>query len=132
LQVAKRKIALLGFTGVGKTSLATRFVQGSFVDMYSPTITNTFHTSVTMGKKTLTTEILDTAGLVRTCCAIVSHAVGVDHSARWNVLKLTATAFFDVLYVYLVWLRLNHVQDGHTAISRHASVGIHGYLMLYR
>ena len=66
LQVAKRKIALLGFTGVGKTSLATRFVQGSFVDMYSPTITNTFHTSVTMGKKTLTTEILDTAGLVST------------------------------------------------------------------
>ena len=64
LQVAKRKIALLGFSGVGKTALATRFVQGSFVDMYSPTITNTFHTTVNFGKKTLTTEILDTAGLV--------------------------------------------------------------------
>ncbi|KAG5192042.1 ras family-domain-containing protein [Tribonema minus] len=84
VQVAKRKIALLGFTGVGKTSLATRFVQGSFVDMYNPTITNTFHTSVNFGKKTLATEILDTAGL-----------------------------------------------DGHTQISRHASVGVHGYLMLY-
>ncbi|CAM9451750.1 unnamed protein product, partial [Phaeothamnion confervicola] len=80
----KRKVALLGYTGVGKTSLCTRFVQGQFVDMYNPTITNTFHTTIRFRKKQLITEILDTAGL-----------------------------------------------DGHTQISRHAAVGVHGYVMLY-
>mmetsp|Transcript_15468 Transcript_15468/g.23025 ORF Transcript_15468/g.23025 Transcript_15468/m.23025 type:complete len:198 (+) Transcript_15468:78-671(+) len=83
-QVAKRKLALLGITGVGKTSLATRFVQRSFKDTYNPTIANTYHTDVKFGSKILATEILDTAGM-----------------------------------------------DGSNQIPRHASVGVHGYILLY-
>ncbi|KAB5583930.1 hypothetical protein PHYPO_G00101470 [Pangasianodon hypophthalmus] len=43
-----RKIAVLGYRSVGKSSLTIQFVEGQFVDAYDPTIENTFNKMVSM------------------------------------------------------------------------------------
>jgi len=61
--VKERKIALMGFRSVGKSSLAIQFVEGQFVDSYDPTIENTFKKTVNV-KNSGTYDLLlvDTAG----------------------------------------------------------------------
>ncbi|MFT7813883.1 hypothetical protein AGIG_G19474 [Arapaima gigas] len=39
-QPKSRKIAILGYRSVGKSSLTIQFVEGQFVDSYDPTIEN--------------------------------------------------------------------------------------------
>lgn len=48
--ILRRKIAVLGFMGVGKTAVSTNFVDGFFTEKYVPTIRNTFETAVHMNK----------------------------------------------------------------------------------
>ncbi|XP_003694966.1 GTP-binding protein Rheb homolog [Apis florea] len=36
----QRKIAIMGYRSVGKSSLSIQFVEGQFVDSYDPTIEN--------------------------------------------------------------------------------------------
>lgn len=79
-----RKIAVLGFRAVGKTTLTTHFVEGRFVERYDPTIENTFQKTINFGKTQFFTEIVDSAGM-----------------------------------------------DEYSRLSRNASVGVHGYLLLY-
>lgn len=79
-----RKIAVLGFRAVGKTTLTTHFVEGRFVERYNPTIENTFQKTIRFRKVQFFTEIVDSAGM-----------------------------------------------DEFSRLSRNASVGVHGYLMLY-
>jgi len=79
-----RKIAVLGFRAVGKTTLATHFVEGRFVERYDPTIENTFQKTIRFKKVQFFTEIVDSAGM-----------------------------------------------DEYSRLSRNASVGVHGYLLLY-
>jgi Ras family protein len=79
-----RKLAVLGFRGVGKSTLVTQFVENRFVEHYDPTIENTFHTEVTVKNVTFVCSVVDTAGM-----------------------------------------------DEYTSVPRSASVGVHGYVMLY-
>ena len=37
-----RKVCVLGYMGVGKSSLTIQYAEGQFIDAYSPTIENTF------------------------------------------------------------------------------------------
>jgi len=61
--VKQRKIALMGFRSVGKSSLAIQFVEGQFVDSYDPTIENTFKKTVNVkGKGNYDLLLVDTAG----------------------------------------------------------------------
>ena len=60
-----RKIAVLGFRAVGKTSLTNAFVSGTFSDNYDPTIENTHHKTIRFRKVHFATDIIDTAGMVR-------------------------------------------------------------------
>jgi len=61
--VKQRKIALMGFRSVGKSSLAIQFVEGQFVDSYDPTIENTFKKTVSVkGKGNYDLLLVDTAG----------------------------------------------------------------------
>lgn len=62
---ASRKIALLGDRGVGKTSLAAFFVDGRFQERYDPTIEVTYHKLIKYQRIYFQTDILDTAGMVR-------------------------------------------------------------------
>mmetsp|Transcript_12663 Transcript_12663/g.15980 ORF Transcript_12663/g.15980 Transcript_12663/m.15980 type:complete len:191 (+) Transcript_12663:308-880(+) len=79
-----RKIAVLGFRAVGKTSLTNAFVSGTFSDSYDPTIENTHHKMIRFRKVHFDTDIVDTAGM-----------------------------------------------DEYSRLSRNASVGVHGYLLVF-
>jgi small GTP-binding protein len=57
------KLAVLGLGAVGKSALSIRFVQGTFVADYEPTIQNTYRKTVTVDGKTYAIDILDTAGM---------------------------------------------------------------------
>merc|ERR1711994_559740 len=58
----ERKIAIMGYRSVGKSSLAIQFVQGQFVDYYEPTIENTFKKTITIKGNPYDLFLVDTAG----------------------------------------------------------------------
>ena len=57
-----RKLVVLGFRAVGKSSLTKQFVEKRFTENYDPTIENTFRTKVQIKKVCFDCDILDTAG----------------------------------------------------------------------
>mmetsp|Transcript_16950 Transcript_16950/g.23983 ORF Transcript_16950/g.23983 Transcript_16950/m.23983 type:complete len:189 (+) Transcript_16950:138-704(+) len=83
-QLVHRKIAVLGFRAVGKTSLTNTFVSGTFDESYDPTIENTHHKTIRFRKVHFETDIIDTAGM-----------------------------------------------DEYSRLSRNASVGVHGYALVF-
>ncbi|KAL4229322.1 hypothetical protein ACF0H5_012364 [Mactra antiquata] len=58
----QRKIALMGFRSVGKSSLTIQFVENQFVDSYDPTIENTFQKTVKIDGQEFVLQLVDTAG----------------------------------------------------------------------
>ncbi|XP_029325854.1 GTPase RhebL1 isoform X1 [Mus caroli] len=62
--VRYRKVAILGYRSVGKTSLAHQFVEGEFLEGYDPTVENTYSKTVTLGKDEFHLHLVDTAGQV--------------------------------------------------------------------
>nr|XP_048300611.1 GTPase RhebL1 isoform X2 [Myodes glareolus] len=60
--VRYRKVAILGYRSVGKTSLAHQFVEGEFLEGYDPTVENTYSKTVTLGKDEFHLHLVDTAG----------------------------------------------------------------------
>mmetsp|Transcript_5993 Transcript_5993/g.11343 ORF Transcript_5993/g.11343 Transcript_5993/m.11343 type:complete len:190 (-) Transcript_5993:1830-2399(-) len=77
-QLVHRKIALLGFRAVGKTSLTNSFVSGTFDETYDPTIENTHHKIVRFRKVNFATDIVDTAGMDEYSRLSRNASVGVD------------------------------------------------------
>lgn len=61
--VVHRKIALLGFSSVGKTSLINSFAHGTFSEKIEPTIETTFSKTIRFRKVHFATDIVDTAGM---------------------------------------------------------------------
>jgi len=57
-----RKICVMGYSRVGKSSLTIQFVNDYFVDAYEPTISNTFYKSFVFKKEHYSMEVMDTAG----------------------------------------------------------------------
>ncbi|XP_011903809.1 PREDICTED: GTPase RhebL1 isoform X1 [Cercocebus atys] len=62
--VRYRKVVILGYRSVGKTSLAHQFVEGEFSEGYDPTVENTYSKIVTLGKDEFHLHLVDTAGQV--------------------------------------------------------------------
>ncbi|XP_019790057.1 GTPase RhebL1 isoform X3 [Tursiops truncatus] len=60
--VRYRKVVILGYRSVGKTSLAHQFVEGEFLEGYDPTVENTYSKIVTLGKDEFHLHLVDTAG----------------------------------------------------------------------
>jgi len=56
------KIVLFGAGSVGKSAVAIRFVQGSFVDRYDPTIEDLYRKIISVDDRNFMLEIMDTAG----------------------------------------------------------------------
>jgi GTPase SAR1 family protein len=63
--IVSRKIAVLGYRAVGKSSLTNSFVTGTFSETYDPTIEGTHHKAIRFRKVHFATDIIDTAGMVR-------------------------------------------------------------------
>ena len=59
-----RKVALLGFRSVGKSSIINSFTTGTFSDAYVPTIETTYNKTIRFRKVHFATDIVDTAGMV--------------------------------------------------------------------
>mmetsp|Transcript_312 Transcript_312/g.880 ORF Transcript_312/g.880 Transcript_312/m.880 type:complete len:199 (-) Transcript_312:499-1095(-) len=58
-----RKVALLGFRSVGKTSIINSFMTGTFSDTYVPTIETHYNKTLRFRKVHFSTDIVDTAGM---------------------------------------------------------------------
>ncbi|XP_045210218.1 GTP-binding protein Rheb-like [Mercenaria mercenaria] len=62
MSAKKRRIALMGFRSVGKSSLTIQFVENQFVDSYDPTIENTFQKTLKINGQEYALQLVDTAG----------------------------------------------------------------------
>ncbi|KAJ3431983.1 ras-like protein rasd [Anaeramoeba flamelloides] len=56
------KIVVVGGGGVGKSALTIQLVQNHFVDVYDPTIEDSYRRQVVIDEETCLLDILDTAG----------------------------------------------------------------------
>ncbi|KAM3933641.1 GTPase RhebL1 [Leptodactylus fuscus] len=60
--VKHRKVVMLGYPSVGKSSLAIQFTKGEFSKQYEPTIENTWSKTFTLGDDVFELDVVDTAG----------------------------------------------------------------------
>lgn len=60
--VVDRAVVVLGYPGVGKSALIIRYVDNQFVDVYSPTIGNTFEKMFRYRRAKIHLHIRDTPG----------------------------------------------------------------------
>lgn len=72
-----RRIAVLGFRAVGKSSLTIQFVENHYVESYYPTIENTFTKSLKYKGQDYALEIIDTAGQDEYSILNQKHSVGI-------------------------------------------------------
>jgi Ras family protein len=72
-----RKVAVLGFRAVGKSSLTIQFVEGHFQDNYYPTIENTFTKQLRVNGQDYNLEIIDTAGQDEYSMFNQKHSIGI-------------------------------------------------------
>jgi len=56
------RVVVFGAGGVGKTSLVLRFIDGTFRDVYIPTIEDTYRKVISSNKAVCTLQITDTTG----------------------------------------------------------------------
>jgi len=56
------RIVVVGSGGVGKSALTVRFIQGTFVKRYDPTIEDSYRKQVEVDKRACMLDIMDTAG----------------------------------------------------------------------
>jgi len=59
---SERKIAIMGFRSVGKSSISIQFAENRFPDSYDPTISNTFMRTFDFRGKKFRVNLQDTAG----------------------------------------------------------------------
>jgi len=76
--IKQRKIALMGFREVGKSSISIQFTQGQFPDCYEPTIENTFSKKVTIKGTEYELLLVDTAGQDEYTMFPTEYSVEVD------------------------------------------------------
>lgn len=60
--VKHRKVVMLGYPSVGKSSLALQFCKGDFQKEYEPTIENTWSKTFVLGDDEFELDVVDTAG----------------------------------------------------------------------
>ena len=60
--MSDHKIVMLGTGAVGKSCLTLRFIQGSFVNRYDPTIEDSYRKHFEVGGRVRVLDVLDTAG----------------------------------------------------------------------
>jgi len=97
MPVKQRKIALMGFRSVGKSSLTIQFVENKFVDSYDPTIENTFVKNVKIKGQEYSLRLVDTAGQDE--YSIFPHAYAIDIHGYCLVYSINSLKSFEVVKV---------------------------------
>ncbi|EDO43637.1 predicted protein [Nematostella vectensis] len=92
-----RKIAVMGFRSVGKSSLTIQFVEGQFVDSYDPTIENTFTKNIKYKGQEFFLELVDTAGQDEYSIFPQSYSMGIHGYIL--VYAVTSAKSFEVVKV---------------------------------
>nr|ABD65423.1 Rheb [Suberites domuncula] len=93
----QRKIVIMGFRAVGKSSLVIQFVENQFVDSYDPTIENTFEKVVHYRGQEYLTQLVDTAGQDEYFLMPQSYTVGIHGYVM--VYSVTSMKSYDVVKV---------------------------------
>uniref|UniRef100_A0A672YVL1 GTP-binding protein Rheb n=1 Tax=Sphaeramia orbicularis TaxID=375764 RepID=A0A672YVL1_9TELE len=96
-QPKSRKIAILGYRSVGKSSLTIQFVEGQFVDSYDPTIENTFTKMITINGQDYHLQLVDTAGQDE--YSIFPQTYSIDINGYILVYSVTSNKSFEVVQV---------------------------------
>lgn len=91
----QRKIAVMGYRSVGKSSLSIQFVEGQFVDSYDPTIENTFTKSTRINSQDYELKLVDTAGQDE--YSLFPSNYSIDVHGYVLVYSITSIKSFDVV-----------------------------------
>eukprot|EP00920_Eleutheroschizon_duboscqi_P011387 GHVT01027012.1.p1 GENE.GHVT01027012.1~~GHVT01027012.1.p1 ORF type:complete len:183 (-),score=17.56 GHVT01027012.1:813-1361(-) len=92
-----RKIAIMGFRSVGKSSLTIQFVENQFVDSYDPTIENTFTKNIKLRGQDYQLQLIDTAGQDEYSIVPQSYSMNIDGYVL--VYSVTSPKSFEVIKV---------------------------------
>ncbi|XP_032831406.1 GTP-binding protein Rheb-like [Petromyzon marinus] len=92
-----RKIAILGYRSVGKSSLTIQFVEGQFVDSYDPTIENTFTKTLHINGQEFNLQLVDTAGQDE--YSIFPQSYSMDIHGYVLVYSVTSSKSFEVVQI---------------------------------
>lgn len=91
----QRKIAVMGYRSVGKSSLSIQFVEGQFVDSYDPTIENTFTKKTRINSQEYELKLVDTAGQDEYSIFTTQYCIGIHGYVL--VYSITSAKSFDVI-----------------------------------
>eukprot|EP00731_Ephydatia_muelleri_P014152 Em0007g1462a len=97
MALKSRKIAVMGFRAVGKSSLVIQFVEGQFVDSYEPTIESTFEKRAKFRGQDFRIQLVDTAGQDE--YSIVPESYTMDLDGYVLVYSVTSMKSFDVVKI---------------------------------
>jgi len=100
-----RKIAVMGYPSVGKSSLTVRYVEGHFPETYDTTIEDTYTKSATFHGRQYRLTIVDTAGqqdysLHPKSCAIVHGYIlvyAINSRRSFDILKAIHDRILDTV-----------------------------------
>jgi len=95
----QRKIAIMGYRSVGKSSLTIQFVENQFVDSYDPTIENTFTKNWRVKGQDFELKLVDTAGQDEYAIFPAQHAI--DMHGYILVYSITSAQSFEMITVLL-------------------------------
>ncbi|XP_015790973.1 GTP-binding protein Rheb [Tetranychus urticae] len=93
----QRKIAIMGYRSVGKSSLTIQYVKGQFVDSYDPTVENTFSKTVKIKGQEYFLKLVDTAGQDE--YSIFPPAYAIDNHGYCLVYSINSLKSFEVIRV---------------------------------
>ncbi|XP_012874222.1 PREDICTED: GTPase RhebL1 [Dipodomys ordii] len=97
--VRYRKVLVLGYNAVGKTSLVHQFVNGEFLEDYDPTVENTYSKIVTVGKDEFHLHLVDTAGQDEYSILPYSFIIGVHgYVLVYSITSLHSFQVIESLY----------------------------------
>lgn len=92
-----RKIAIVGSSAVGKSSITVQFVEKHFVESYYPTIENQFFKPITFKGVEYTTEIIDTAGQDEFSIMNQKHFIGIH--GYMLIYSITSMNSFEMIKI---------------------------------
>jgi len=99
------RLLVLGSAGVGKSALTVQFVNNIFVDVYNPTVEDSYRKQVTIDDQCYVLNILDTAG-VEDFSAVRQHYTLSGHGFL-IVYSITSTdSFSEVATIHQDILRI--------------------------